>query len=466
MRNGLKNKAPGNQDFDLAVIHITFEGIQTFGGGVASVTRGHLGAMPRLQEELGKSGIKLTPYFLEIAYAKNHERRDPAFQKKAEEEVKKLGGKIEYLVNFSEGYLPKAPWGVGDLGAMDNWKTASAAGAAIALNIAQHHDLSVIYCHDSLFALAPIYITLQDDAFGARVVAIYVMHSTALTHEMPLPNPDRIMVECAGVQWAKVKPDCKLGYISEFMSEHVARDYGARPEDMVPTGNGINPSDPYFRLRPRDHIIGKLKEYNIPIDKPLVFSWGRAVEYKRYDVLLEAAAKLKGKAHPVIMVTPRWEKLVDLSQALGLDTTFVFAFDPELVACLLQWENTIAAASLAYREPFGLTPIEIRMHARKSGPMCVVSDTGGLAEQVHDGVDGFVTRQDDPADVARVISHMLSMSQEAKDAIRRAGLSTVLHNYTWASQILKTLSSVVPEVAAIEAKARDELVHETLVSIR
>ena len=451
---------------NLAVIHITMEGIQTFGGGVATVTRGHLAAIPRLQEEMGKQGIHLTPYFLEIAYAKNHERRDPVFQRKAEEEVKRLGGKVEYLVNYTEGLLPKAPMGVPDLGLMDNWKTASASGAAIALNIGRSHDMSVIYCHDSIFALAPIYITLQADSFDARVAAIYVMHATALTHELPLPNPDRLMVECASVQWAKVKPNSRLGYISEFMAKHIVKDYGARPEDLVPTGNGINPTDPYFRLRSREEILKKLKEYNIPTDKPLIFSWGRAVEYKRYDLVLEAAAKLKGKVHPVIMVTPQWEKLVELDRKLGTNASFIFAFDPELVACLLQWENNSAALSLAYREPFGLTPVEIRMHARKTGPLCVVSDTGGLVEQVRDGVDGFVTKQDDPADVARVLDRIQSMSKEEKDAMHRAGVTTVLNNYTWSSQILKTLSSVVPEVAGVASKARDELVHETLASIR
>jgi len=466
MRNKHDGKTPGKADLDLALIHLTFEGIQTFGGGVATVTRGHLGAMPRLKETLGEVNVRLTPYFLDIAYAKNHERRDLTFQQKAEEEVRKLGGRIEYLVNYSEGYLPKAPWGVPDLGSMENWKAASASGAAIALNIARGHDLSVVYCHDSLYALAPVYITLQDSAFGAKVIAVYVVHSTALTHEMPLPNPERLMVESLGVQWAKVKPNCKLGYISKFMSDHIVEDYGARRQDLVPTGNGINPSDPYFALRTRDHIVAKLKEYSIPIDRPLIFSWGRAVEYKRYDVTLKAAAKLKGKIHPVIMVSPYFEKLVNLNRSLGLNATLIFAFDPELVACMLQWENTEVAASLAYREPFGLTPVEIRMHARKSGPICVVSDTGGLVEQVRDGIDGFVTKQDDPDDVARVVNHILSMSEGEKDAIRRAGLQTVLNNYTWSSQILKTLSSLVPQVADLAGVVRDKLVREALATIR
>lgn len=467
---GLSGERPrpvrGNDKLDLAVIHLTFEGIQTFGGGVATVTRGHLGAMPRLKEELAREGVSLTPYFAEIAYAKGHARRDPQFQKHAEEQIARMGGRFEYLVNFTQGYLPSAPWGVADIGDIENWKACSASGAAVALNIARGHQVAVAYCHDSLFALAPIYATLQSDAVGVDLTAIYVIHATALTHELPLPNPQRLMVESASIHWAKVTPKAKLGYISKFMSHHIVEDYGARPESLVPTGNGINPTDPFFRLRDRNQIVDKLRQYNIPTDRPLVFSWGRSVAYKKYDIVLEAAAKLKGKVHPVITVSPEYPELVELAKRLGLDASLIFAFDPELVACVLQWEKTIAAASLAYREPFGLTPIEIRMHGRRRGALVVVSDTGGLVEQVRDGVDGFVTKQDDPDDVARVFQHILNMSEAQKDNIRKAGLQTVLDRYTWSSQILTTLSAVLPEMAESAGKVRNRLSRETLAELR
>jgi len=450
---------------DLAIIHLTFEGIQTFGGGVATVLRGHLGALPRLRGELARHHIHITPYFAEIAYAANHERRDPLYQAQAEKQVWSMGGDIAYLVNFTQGYLPKAPWGVGDLGGMENWKAACASGAAVALNFARRHQAAVVYCHDSLFALAPLYISLQAPACRADACAIYVVHATALTHELPLPNPERLMVESAAVHWAKVTPRARLGYISKFMSRHMIEDYGAKPQHLVPTGNGVNPGDPMFRRRSPEEIMERLKAYNVPLDRPLVFSWGRAVEYKRFDMVLKAAARLEGRVHPVIMVTPRYQGLVDLSHQLGLEASIIFAFDPELVACLLQWQRTAAAASLAHLEPFGLTPAEVRMHGRKSGALMVVSDTGGLAEQVQDGVDGFVTRQDDPEDVARALARIMDMSEGDKLPLRQAGLETILSGYTWSSQILRTLSALVPRVARIAEEVREALVREDLAGL-
>ena len=460
-----RNPAARGSDVDLAVIHLTFEGIQTFGGGVATVTRGHLGALPRLRGALAGEGVRLTPYFAEIAYRPDHPRHDPTYRRHAEALLAEMGGGLEYLVNYSEGLVPGAVWGVGDIGTIENWRAASASGAAVALNFARRHTAALIYGHDLVFALAPLYATLQQAAFGTAATAIYVVHSTALTHELPLPNPERLMVESATVHWAKVQPACKLGYISQFIAGHIERDYGAHADNLVPTGNGINPQDSYFRQRDREAIVAKLRQYAVPVDQPLVFSWGRPVAYKRYDIVLRAAAALKGRLHPVIMLSSEMPELTALGRRLGLDATLIAAFDPEFVACVLQWEQTVVAASLAYREPFGLTPIEVRMLARRRGPLMVVSDTGGLAEQVQDAGDGFVTKQDDPQDVAGVLAHILTLDPSEREAIRRAGLETVLQHYTWSSQILQTLAAVYPRWQERFQRARDRLASEDLVAL-
>lgn len=460
-----RQRRQGMTDVDLAIIHLTFEGIQTYGGGVATVTRGHLGAMPRLRDALAKEGVLLTPYFAEIAYRADHPRRDRKFEQEAVARLREMGGELAYLVNYSAGLVPQAVWGVADIGSLENWKVASAAGAAVALNFARGHQAAVIYCHDIVFALAALYASLQEPAFEVRASAIYVVHSSALTHELPLPNPERLMAESAVVHWSKVAPSCRLGYISRFIAAHLREDYGAAEASLVPTGNGINPQDQYFRERDAATIQAKLAQHNIPLDRPLVFSWGRPVAYKRYDVLLKAAAQAGGSFHPVIMLSEDSPDLRRLALSLGLDITLIAAFDPELVACVLQWPGTVAAASLAYREPFGLTPIEVRMLARRQGALMVVSDTGGLAEQVSDGVDGFVTKQDDAQSVASVLQRVAALDPQERERVRRAGLETVLREYTWSSQILKTLTVTYPEWCDRFERVRDRLKNEDLTAL-
>lgn len=450
----------------LAVVHLTFEGIQIYGGGVATVTRGHLRSLPRVKAALAGHGIDLSAFFAEVAYTPKHRRWSPDNQAEAARLVQEMEGSIAYLPNYTQGGEPWGSWGVPELGGIENWKVESASGASFMLNVARDHDMTVGYCHDSVFALAPLYASLQAEAYNnARLAAIYVVHATALTHEMPLPNPERLMVESVAMHWPKVNPMARLGRISRFMTEHLVGDYGADESTIVPTGNGVDPADPIFRLRDDATIEAKLSGYGIPTDKDLIICWGRSVAYKRYDMVLKAAARFKGRLHPVLVLSPEYPEMNELAAELGLDATIVVAFDAELIACLLQWKRTKVACALAYREPCGLTPSEIRLHARRSGPVVVVSDTGGLPEQVADGVDGFITKQDDVDDVARAIDGILGMSEAEWNKIRRAGAETILSRYTWSTQILTTLAATVPEVAEIEDEVRAELVAEQRRSV-
>jgi len=448
-------------DFRLAVTHLTFEGIQIFGGGVATVTRGHLRSLPRVRAALSRHGIDLSAFFAEVAYTPEHRRWSPDNLEYARGLIADMDGELGFLPNYTQGGEPWGSWGVPELGGVENWKVESASGASFLLNVARDHDATVGYCHDSVFALAPLYASLQAEAYNrARLAAIYVVHATALTHEMPLPNPERLMVESVAMHWPKVNESAKLGRISEFMIEHLVRDYGADASTIVPTGNGVDPADPTFQLRDPATIEAKLAEHGVPTDRDLIFCWGRSVAYKKYDMVLKTAARFKDALHPVLILSPEYPEMVELAKELGLSATIITAFDSELVACMLQHERTKVACALAYREPCGLTPSEIRLHARKSGPVVVVSDTGGLPEQVESGVDGFITRQDDVDDVAAAVDKVLGMSEGKLNKVRAAGAETILSRYTWSTQILTTLAATVPEVAAAEEAVRAELVSD------
>ncbi|MBC7186018.1 MAG: glycosyltransferase family 4 protein [Calditrichaeota bacterium] len=462
----LRRLGKDDRQLDLAVIHLTFEGIQIFGGGVCTVTRGHLEALGRLQDTLRRRGIRITPYFLEIAYAPDHPRRDRRYEEYARQKVAAMGGEVAYLTNYSVGDEPFTKWGVKDLGPVENWKHACASGTALALNFARRHQAAVLYCHDCVYALASLYAALEADAYGADIRAVYVVHSTALTHELPLPNPDRLMAEAVAMHWPKVSPRVRIGYISEFIRGHLISDYGVRPEHTVPTGNGLNPDDSHFRLRSEEEIVAKLREHHIPLDKPLMVAWGRAVAYKRFDVVMKVAAELRDAVHAVVVVSPRSQELLQLKEDLHLDMSLIFAFDAELIACLLQWKNTVAVPILAYLEPCGLTPMETRMQARRQGPLVITSDTGGLPEQIEHGVDGFVTRQDDVAHVAETVRRIMAMTDAERARMRRAGLERILRQYTWRSQILTTLAALSPDVRLVADEVRNECVAEELRALQ
>jgi glycosyltransferase involved in cell wall biosynthesis len=437
---------------------LAFEGVQIFVGGVGSVVRGHINALPQVRAALARHRIDVTPHFVEIAYRPDHPRFDANLAAELRARIEAQGGTFSLVPNYTTGLEARGSWGVGPLGDYQNWQVASAAAAGLLLDIGRRYDATIAYCHEAYFALTPTYATLQADAAGVDLTAVYVAHATALGHELPLPNPERLMIEAVPVQWAKITPRVRIGVISDHMAGHLVEDYGARPKTFVPAGNGVDVTDPWFRRRQPAELRDLLARYGVPLDKDLAVTFGRSVPYKRHDMLLRAAAHLPGRVHPVAMSYPEYPELAALAGELGVDATLITSFDRELMAALLQWPRTRVCALPAENEPCGLIPMEARLLARDGGALLVVANSGGLAEQVADGVDGFRHDPGDPHDLAKVIAGVLDLSEDRRAELRRNGVRRVLTDYTWPVQIVRSLAAAVPHVAAVADEVIAELI--------
>ena len=96
---------------DLAVVHLTIEGIAARGGGVCTVTRGHLAALPRVRKALAAEGIKLTPYFVETHFGPTYRNFDAEYLAKARKAIQAMGGEFYSLLNRSpNGHPISANW--------------------------------------------------------------------------------------------------------------------------------------------------------------------------------------------------------------------------------------------------------------------------------------------------------------------------------------------------------------------
>lgn len=445
---------------DLAVVHLTFEGFQIFGGGVCAVTRGHMSALRRLRPALREHGIAITPYAAEIAYSSRHWRWIDGGLSRGREQLRNLGGELFLLPNYSDGDEPRGPWGVPELGGMENWKALSGASAGLLFTLAQRHQSVLAYCHDVPFALTSVYAGAQSRAADLDITTLFVSHASALTHEMPLPNPERLMVECAGVQWAKVCPTARLGVISDFMRREIIVDYGAAESTLVSAGNGIDPTDPWYRRRPPSEIGDRLRTAGVPLDRPLVVSFGRSAGFKRHDVVLSAAAELDGAVHMVLMTDLRMDELHALRDARGIDATLLTSFDKELVASLVQWPMTKAVILYSDNEPCGIMPMEVRLLAHSSDTVLVLSDSGGFREQATHGVDAILGAPGDPVAAAAAIRQALVMGEPERAGMAGRSAYRVLREFTWTRQALRTLAEIYPDVAAIADSVDAELAEE------
>jgi glycosyltransferase involved in cell wall biosynthesis len=442
---------------DIAVVHLTFEGFQLFGGGVCAVTRGHMAALGRLQQEFAAHGVRITPYAAEIAYSADHPRWVPGGLERGRRQLQDMGGDLFLLPNYSDGNEPRGPWGVPELGGMENWKALSGAASGLLFSLAQRHETVLAYCHDVPYALTSIYAGAQRRASGLDISTLFVSHASALTHEMPIPNPERLMVECAAVQWAKVDPGARLGVISDFMRAQIVNDYGAAEHTLVRTGNGIDPTDPWYRQRDRLELEDRLSAMEIPLDRPLIVSFGRAAGFKRHDLVLRAAAELGDEAHLVLMTDLHRDDLHALRKELGVDATLITSFDKELVASLVQWPGTRAAVLYSENEPCGIMPMEVRLLARDTGTVLVLSDSGGFAEQSEHGVDTIVGRSGDHLAAAAAVAQVLAMTDGERTHMARRSAHRVLRDSTWTGQALRTLVEVYPGLAGPAAQVAEAL---------
>lgn len=411
------------------------------------MTQGQLASLPSLQRALAAEGIRFTPYFAEIAYHPGHPRWVDGLLEASEGQVEALGGKLRLLPNYTTGLEPNGGWGVRELGGIENWKVLSAAGTGFLLDVARCHQRTFAYLHDTPYALAGIYTSLQAPAARVDVTTAYVAHASAIAHELPLPNPERLMVESAAIHWAKFAPNCFAGAISDYMLGQLTGTYGARPEDVLPVRNGIAPTSPWYDQRDQREIAAVLASHGIPTDPPLVVSFGRAAEFKRHDLTVLAAGQLSGAVHLVLMVDLDRPDLHSLAQAACPDSTLLTSFDRELVACLTQWQQTTAVVLLSEGEPCGIMPMEARLLARNTGGVLVLSDSGGFREQASDGDDTLTCKAGDPFAAAAALRRAVELGPGGGDRMRARSAARVLREHTWQGQTLRTLSAVYPEIA-------------------
>ncbi|WP_145587269.1 glycosyltransferase family 4 protein [Yersinia aldovae] len=439
------------KNLKIAIIHLAAEGVKIFAGGVGSYIRGQIQTLPEIIHFLFDNDIILEPHFIEISYSKENPYFDAEGYSHYMNQINMMGGTYSAVPDMTLGKGAKCSWPHGDifLGNLQNWQISSAASAARVIELSKNYDITLAFCHELPFSLVPLITSLHTSIEKSNLKVIYTSHGTAFNHEMPLPNPDRLMAESLPIHWAKIDPNIKLGTISHFLAHHLMTQYGADPNTFIPVPAGVNINDPWFRIRSDQEISSMLSLHGIPLEQPLAITLGRGASYKRHDLLLKAASYLGGVIHPVIISEPAIPELNALTRQLNIKASIIHSFDRELMACLIQWRNTRVCVLSAENEPNGLIPMESRWLARQQGALLIVADSGGLAEQVNHGIDGFLHIPGDPADLAAIINEVNQLTHNEIVKIRQAGATLIKEHYQWRNQILSPLGALIPKIAAL-----------------
>ncbi|MEL7483154.1 MAG: glycosyltransferase family 4 protein [Planctomycetota bacterium] len=172
---------------------------------------------------------------------------------------------------------------------------------------------------------------------------------------------------------------------------------------------------------------------------PTVCFAGRLVAKKGADTLVEAMALVRKRIPEARLLIagdgPLRAELARRSGELGLGESVRFlghlGHDAMHEAFAGAW---VQAAPSRWEEPFGLVAAEAMMR----GTAAIVSDTGGLSEQVLDGVTGYHVRPRDTAAWAEQITRVLSDKQHA-EALGAAGRDRALSEFTIDAMVERTI---------------------------
>jgi glycosyltransferase involved in cell wall biosynthesis len=171
------------------------------------------------------------------------------------------------------------------------------------------------------------------------------------------------------------------------------------------------------RLRAQGVRIDEFIHNGIPVtpqraslgQRPVIAYAGRVMPKKGVDILIEAFSRLSSRVPGVQLLIvgdgPERERLERQVRLGGLDESVEFlghlAADAMRDALAEAW---VQAVPSRWEEPFGLVAAEGMMR----GTAVVVSDSGGLTEQVLDGHTGYHVASGDPQAWARTLERIVT----------------------------------------------------------
>ena len=193
-------------------------------------------------------------------------------------------------------------------------------------------------------------------------------------------------------------------------SNDVARHMISQGFDCKKVTVVSNPIDVSRYEKPKSYVPQMRKSKSIPQDIPVILAAGRFVDWKGFDVLIKACAKLAGVDFRLWLAGdgPQRKSLENLVAGLGMTSHITFwGFLDDIRP--LMWEADLFVLPSKTPEPFGIVALE----AMACGLPIVATNAGGVLDFVNESC-GWLVRPNDPDDLAAVIKEALSC-----DRIRR-----------------------------------------------
>lgn len=226
--------------------------------------------------------------------------------------------------------------------------------------------------------------------------------------------------------------------ISRFIAGLITERHGTPPERIRLIPRGVDPRRFDPAAVPASRLLALREAWGVAPDQPVILLPGRMTRWKGQAVLVEALARLPGRAVAVLAgggSAGFAQELRQRAAALGVaDRVLLIGHVDDLAATLLAADVVVHASTDA--EAFGRTVIE----AQAMGRPVIAADLGGPRETVEEGVTGWRVPPGDPAALAAALARVLAMPEPERLAIGQHARAVVLRDYTTAAMQAATIA--------------------------
>lgn len=345
-----------------AFVVLAIDGIATIYSGVGTIVYSFLEAYDDIKRSFGEPAFDLfalTPYF---------NFNDSRYSARVVNDVtaicRRNGGDLIYLPTLCHGEAHTHSWRGNDhVPIKTQWESASISAAAslnLVARLGGYHNIFVL-CHDTLFANVAKFL------LPANIHLCWVPHSLSSIFDDHIQS-DKLHYERESIATLLTNGH-HIAYISELTKSALVDDFSCKEEQLVSLYSGIFLRSGKFRI-PADRI-SVLKKYNIPQDRPLVFSWARCAYAKGIDTILKAFISYKkntlstDQVHLVLLspdstaINSYTDEIKELTGQLSPEQyTFITEFDEQLPLVVLGYERTKCVILASRFETFGLSSLE------------------------------------------------------------------------------------------------------------
>ncbi|MFD2446063.1 glycosyltransferase family 4 protein [Bacillus sp. CGMCC 1.16607] len=307
-----------------------------------------------------------------------------------------------------------------------------------ALDLNDIHKYDIIHAHDWLVGEAaiclaklmhiPLITTIHATEYG-RNEGIYTELQQFIHHK----------------EFILIHASIHIIVCSEFMKNEVGEIFACSNEKISVIPNGIEMEE---EIKENSQLLHPLLKNE---SRSIIFTIGRLVREKGFDLIIEAAAKMKGKdlCFVIAGVGPMHHVYEQLIKHYELEkNVYLIGFISDEQRDLF-FKHCKAAVFPSRYEPFGIVALE----AMKATCPIIVSNTGGLRRLIKPFETGFIMKMNDVDSLVEQINYILNKPETAKKFARN-GKKLVSHLYNW-RQIAKFTKQLYEEIHLLSSNKKE-----------